>query len=229
MAKIKDLKNNYKAFTLAEVLITLGIIGVVAALTIPSLMKNTQDSELRNAFKKEYSSLSQAMLKLSSDNGGSIAGLSGIDNTFRNLFLNYFNYSKTCDTNDSSCWTCNGTRTTDYMLDGTPRIWYQNRPTIVLNDGAMLNFTLIASDCTGTDSGLIAPYAGSVCGAIVIDVNGCKSPNKWGRDIYNIEVQSNKIFPQGPSVNNNAALSCDYTHTWSGVQCAEFVLKGQDY
>lgn len=229
MSRTNKKKKIFRAFTLAEILITLGIIGIVAALTIPALMKNTNDAELRNAFKKEYSALSQVMLKLANDQGGSIANQAGTDNTFRNLFTNYLNSSKTCDLNDSSCWTCNGSRTTDSMLDGTPKIWYQNKPVIVLNDGAMLNFTLIDSNCAGTDSGLIAPYAGSICGAIFVDVNGCKKPNTWGRDIYYIEVQSNKIFPMGPTVNNNAVFSCDYTHTWSGVQCAELVLKGQDY
>lgn len=44
-----DRKN---AFTLAEVLITLGIIGVVAAMTIPTLMNKTNDAELKSAYKK---------------------------------------------------------------------------------------------------------------------------------------------------------------------------------
>lgn len=48
------------AFTLAEVLITLGIIGVVAAISIPVLMKNTQNAELKTAFKKSYANLMQA-------------------------------------------------------------------------------------------------------------------------------------------------------------------------
>ena len=39
-----------KAFTMAEVLITLGIIGIVAALTIPQLIKNYQHKELEAAF-----------------------------------------------------------------------------------------------------------------------------------------------------------------------------------
>ncbi|MBP7211391.1 type II secretion system protein, partial [bacterium] len=52
--------NTKKAFTLAEVLITLGIIGVVAALTIPTLMQRTQDREAISALKKFYSTLSSA-------------------------------------------------------------------------------------------------------------------------------------------------------------------------
>ena len=48
-------------FTLAEVLITLGIIGVVAAMTIPTLMQKTNDSEIKSSYKKMLSVLNQAI------------------------------------------------------------------------------------------------------------------------------------------------------------------------
>ena len=49
-------------FTLAEVLITLGIIGVVAAMTMPTLLANTQGAQFKTAFKKELSTMNQAVL-----------------------------------------------------------------------------------------------------------------------------------------------------------------------
>ena len=49
-------------FTLAEVLITLGIIGVVAAMTIPTLIANTNGAKFRSQFKKSISTLNQAGL-----------------------------------------------------------------------------------------------------------------------------------------------------------------------
>ena len=60
------------AFTLAEVLITLGIIGVIAAITIPNLINNIQERQLKEAWKKEYSVLNQLYQKIANDNGGSI-------------------------------------------------------------------------------------------------------------------------------------------------------------
>ena len=51
-----------KGFTLAEVLITLGIIGVVAAMTIPTLIQNTNSVRFATQFKKSVSTLSQAAL-----------------------------------------------------------------------------------------------------------------------------------------------------------------------
>ena len=49
-------------FTLAEVLITLGIIGVVAAMTIPTLVSNTNGAQFKTGYKKALSSLNQAAL-----------------------------------------------------------------------------------------------------------------------------------------------------------------------
>ncbi len=97
------------AFTLAEVLITLGIIGVVAAMTIPTLMKNTQDTELKTAWKKEYSVLSQAFLEIATDNGGDLTGAfdngdgtfaSNDRDTLRDKFLEKIKIpAKTCNAN----------------------------------------------------------------------------------------------------------------------------------
>ena len=48
-------------FTLSEVLLTLGIIGVVAAMTVPSLMNSTEDKKLAAAAKKAYNTLQNAI------------------------------------------------------------------------------------------------------------------------------------------------------------------------
>ena len=57
------------AFTLAEVLITLGIIGVVAALTMPALIQNHKKSEASARLKKFYSTMQQAILLSENENG----------------------------------------------------------------------------------------------------------------------------------------------------------------
>lgn len=53
-----------KGFTLAEVLITLGIIGIVAALTLPSMINNSNKKEFEALLKKQYSALQQAVLRV---------------------------------------------------------------------------------------------------------------------------------------------------------------------
>ena len=57
---VRDLKKK-AAFTLAEVLITLGIIGIVAAMTLPTVINNTRHKELETAFKKSYANLANAV------------------------------------------------------------------------------------------------------------------------------------------------------------------------
>lgn len=63
------------AFTLAEVLITLGIIGIVAAMTIPTLIANTNAQKYRSQFKKSISSLSQAARMSEAQYGFDYAGI----------------------------------------------------------------------------------------------------------------------------------------------------------
>ena len=62
-------------FTLAEVLITLGIIGVVAAMTIPTLITNTRSQQYRTRYKKSISTLSQAAKMSQAQYGYDYAGI----------------------------------------------------------------------------------------------------------------------------------------------------------
>ena len=62
-------KNYKKAFTLSEVLITLGVIGVVAAMTIPAVINKYKEHVTVNKVKKFYSMISQAFLMSVKDNG----------------------------------------------------------------------------------------------------------------------------------------------------------------
>ena len=56
-------------FTLAEVLITLGVIGVVAAITLPILTKNYQKHVWVNQLKANYSIINQGFAKIMADDG----------------------------------------------------------------------------------------------------------------------------------------------------------------
>lgn len=60
------------AFTLAEVLITLGIIGIVAAMTLPTLIANYKRQEYSTQIKKFYSTFSQAITRSEVDNGAAV-------------------------------------------------------------------------------------------------------------------------------------------------------------
>ena len=91
----KGLKLNNSGFTLAEVLITLGIIGVVSAMTIPNLIANNKAQKLRSQFLKSYSVVQQVFKQMEADD----VSLNPADykpNTtgkFYKTFIKYFSLS----------------------------------------------------------------------------------------------------------------------------------------
>ena len=87
----KESFTKKKGFTLVEVLITLGIIGVVAAMTIPTLIANTQSQKFRSQFKKTISTLNQAVkmnIAQQEWDFSSVKGGSGEGMTLFTLFKN---------------------------------------------------------------------------------------------------------------------------------------------
>lgn len=103
-----------KAFTLAEVLITLGIIGVVAALTIPVLIANTRSLQYRSRFKKTISTLDQAAKMNYAQHGFDYAGLTKKCGTNAN--------SETPETTQTICAIFNGNLTGATYFDKISQI-----------------------------------------------------------------------------------------------------------
>lgn len=94
------LKKSIRAFTLAEVLITIGIIGIIAALTIPNLMGLYRKKVVETRLKKFYSAINQAILLSENVNGDKkswiLKGMS--TDEFWNIYLEpYLNYTNVKD------------------------------------------------------------------------------------------------------------------------------------
>jgi prepilin-type N-terminal cleavage/methylation domain-containing protein len=180
-----------KAFTLAEVLITLLIIGIIASITIPGLIADTQDQQYKVAWKKVYSDMDQATKRIMIDNGGTIAGLCdwGENNCLRNLYLSYLNYVKSCDNGQEygNCWVNGG----GVFLDGTSMDYFGNNAGLVLSNGASIDFYNDSKDCSFPIGSVLK------CARIRVDVNGLKGPNKVSKDIFEILLQKNGIIPAG--------------------------------
>jgi len=202
-------------FTLAEVLITLGIIGIVAEMTIPTLMNKTQDMELKTAYKKSYSVLSQAFLLMITDNAESMKNICANGDTacLRDLFASKLNVVKKCDAGsvDSQCWPPTWTR-----LNNNPG-WATGATTtgLALNDGTFIEFGSYFVNCDSATGSLFD------CGSFGIDVNGLKKPNKIGKDIYFIHLMDNTIKPfgtPGDDVTSRAGYDCG--GTGDGEICA---------
>ena len=110
---MQNIYKNRKSFTLAEVLVTLAVIGVIAALTIPGLLKDYQIKQNRVAFKKIYSDLASATKMIMLDNERTMVraffdddlGWGGSD-VMRDKYLNYMSSIKKCDKDEAvgGCW-----------------------------------------------------------------------------------------------------------------------------
>ena len=177
-------------FTLAEVLITLGIIGVVAAMTMPTLINSTQGAQYKAAYKKALSALSQAVTlnvaldewnfaDLDSDADGTY-GLQTMLNSRMNVvrtetaaFKDAKGAAYAVKVNSS----LKGGGTDEVEAPGTDNV------TLFFNDGIMFTFPNSVTQCTiGTDGNTMTEtkrgeLRTNGCMGF-IDVNGIKAPNK---------------------------------------------------
>lgn len=190
-------------FTLAEVLITLGIIGVVASMTIPILIHNVFDQELRGQYKKVYSTVNQAVMGLVSDNGGSLSGLFTDADTEASLLASKMQIVSICNsvTSPSGCYF-QGLSTNLHAV-------------IVLKDGSMLGANSLDTNCNTTwGPNNFGQY---LCGELYIDVNGNQKPNTPGKDVFWVGLTPNKVIPAGSDGILNATYRCP-----DGVYCNSF-------
>ena len=189
-------------FTLAEVLITLGIIGVVAAMTIPTLIQNTNSVKFQSQFKKSVSTLSQAALMAQAQYDTDYAALTG-DSAASNCASDSLSNPKNKDSNDAPLYTMCGLLNSTLAgqtyigqygtvkganASGTYAITTKKLPTptyfliFSLADGSFVAFNPEAKGC-GVQPG--TPIDGTALGSSgalekcvgFIDVNGANPPN----------------------------------------------------
>jgi len=102
------MRNSRKGFTLAEVLVTLAIIGVVAALTIPTLIQSTNNSKYATTLKKTISVLNQAMMSQGADGATLSTTTVYTDDTLADFFAAKLNVIKQNAT--GVLWLADGTK-----------------------------------------------------------------------------------------------------------------------
>jgi prepilin-type N-terminal cleavage/methylation domain-containing protein len=212
-------------FTLAEVLITLGIIGVVAAMTIPTLIANTNGAKFRSQFKKTLSTLNQAGLMSQAQYDFDYAGTSAAcgtsaaseDPTSVMSFCSLLNGTLTGQTYIgalSGLTTSSGATYASTVKDSGGTAGAVTGTTIAdlvaytLADGSLVAFPKDATGCTVSLGSVVdnAALTGSLKNCIgFIDVNGATLPNK--------EINcatGNGLNPDSPcTVANDAAHMTD--------------------
>lgn len=185
----KEYKNIKHAFTLAEVLITLGIIGVVAAMTIPNLITAQQKQTTAKKLAKVYSILYQGFLNAQTSMGESqswdlpsVQYNSAVSDTWWNkYFIPYAKLSvaKSCTIENGIATSVCAPASTSW-LDGTGSTAFSACDCggcFILNDGTLLQFSGVSNGDAG----------------VSVDTNGQAPPNTWGKDIFEIRIQ----YPTG--------------------------------
>lgn len=205
----KVKKSTFSAFTLAEVLITLAIVGVLAILLL-HLIENTQKQQYTSALKKAYTTFNQAILEVETDYNCvgdlSCTGLftSQTDGfASGDAFAKHFNISKNCSNTDNA--DCMSSDVNTYIDGSSSTVWNMNSTYDYINskwhyrfittDGVSYDIINTNDNCTGTN------YSGYVynCGKLDIDINGPnKGPNYAGRDVFFYYITPNKgLYPRG--------------------------------
>ena len=165
-------------FTLAEVLITLGIIGVVAAMTMPTLMNSTQGAQYKAAYKKALSALSQAVTLNVALDEWSFADADNTTYKLEDLFNNRMNVVR----QETGATNIKDSKGNEYKvavgsgdlqgIDAAESINGANT-TLFFNDGIMFTYNPAdATNCTKADGA-----DEKICKGF-IDVNGVKAPNR---------------------------------------------------
>lgn len=224
---------NKQGFTLAEVLITLGIIGIVAAMTLPTLINNGQEKATVSALKQDYSIISQAFIMAQQtfgtpDNWGLLSYDKYSNDDTKNILyylkpqLKFLTY---CGSKNTQCWS--DTTTLDKKIfHHSSDVYYTGG---VLSNGSSILSHVLSSECT-YNLGIF----NNVCGTIRIDVNGKKKPNVMGRDTFDFIVTKDKIIPAGLSSISTGDYSFEngcIKSTANGRGCTAWVIfnENMDY
>lgn len=199
-----------KAFTLSEVLITLGIIGMVAALTMPTVIADYQKQETVTKLKKFYSVMNQTLTRAEGDYGpveywdfGKNTETIKFFNTYIAPYVQITKIYKIGDFPADITYKC---------LDGKECNSYgvlTANPKFVLSDGTMIISVDYIEEAETRTPAM----------NIIVDINGFKLPNKYGRDIFAFTIQQDKKFvPAGIGITNAETVRPGYDR--------DYILKG---
>jgi len=211
-------------FTLAEVLITLGIIGVVTALTIPNLIANYKAIEMRTRLKTAYSLLSQAIQKMEVNDVSTNSG-DYKSNTFQPVYIKHFNNPIDCGyyqhtINKPGCAYSNAIKYYNF----TNSLYSQSSAGSLLDDGRFIlsNGMLVMIENPGDNNIFIS-----------IDINGSlRKPNRWGYDLFTFQLINGELVPMGSQntrYKNETYCSITSNDKVNGIACTAKALTDPDY
>lgn len=210
------MSQGYTAFTLAEVLITLAIIGVVAAMTIPTLINNAQEQAYLTQFKKVYTNLSQSYLSAAQESGTADTWLTG-EELYNNM-KPYLKIIEDCPATDG----CFPNVVYKTIKGGDAYPFYQ----------ASYGYKVRLAD----GSSVLFQTSWEIAGTIYVDINGDKAPNQFGYDMFVFRLINKSGSPAVVGYNTDWALNsasyCSKTIPsggWiDGGSCSNWILKNSN-
>jgi len=215
------------AFTLAEVLITLGIIGVVAALTIPALMTKLENDRHSAILKEDYSILQQMMISANEEGAMAIDTYNNLElmkEWFKTYFLPYIKVNNVCY-DEWGCWSKN-------VKTAAGTIYTTNTACGVMSVSfSLYNGSYVCMD-DFDDSRFGVNLDGKDSQGLLIDVNGDKKPNMIGKDIFAVVFKDDKLLPGGydmddATIDNNCSTKCTTTSGYTNVCGTNCTVKAQ--
>jgi len=232
-------------FTLAEVLITLGVLGIVAMITLPALHTNTKYTELQAQFKRTFTDLNDFAGYFQSDQGISVPKYTALYGgpSFYSEYRKYI--ANSAKISDASVW--------NMANSGTNHSYKQHSLT---NSASTTSLGGIcdASEYMVDGLGRIiffddAPPRGYNGPRICVDINGTAFPNIWGVDIFSfLFTVDGSVIPEGQaheasnhydevdaerqigaawSAGTTTGASNCYAHS-NGQTCAYFAQKDRN-
>lgn len=221
-----------KAFTLAEVLITLGIIGVVAALTIPTLVNNYRKKQFETGLKKEYSVLLQALDMYKQDNETPLKkeDTDQSHGEFKNKIKPYLKILVDCGDDQAGKYEAKCVQNGYYTQD--KKYTYKTYSGNIANEDLFDDGQIILND----GSHLLFENVGNRGAVFVsIDVNGYnKLPNKWGEDVFTFQLMNDgKLLPMGAEgtiyADENTFCSKTSSNRFNGIACANRAIYDSSF
>ena len=235
-----------KGFTLAEVLITLGIIGVVAALTAPALIQNTGTAKVGPTLAKAVTTLELANQNMLTETESSTikAALSDAENnpvaltkTYIETLSNYMHITP-YDANSGTPYSkliknYNG----EHIAIGAPGtlpkiigIVLRDNTFYATNKDGLLYVIVIGLD---NKEDVNLPKHQRVLGCVFIDINGKSKPNRVGKDVFAfIMLQNGTMVPFGSSSDsasrnwqNGTTDKCNADEVTTGWSCAGSIFE----
>lgn len=202
----KISKTTKKAFTLAEVMITMAVVGIVAAMTIPTLMNNYQRQTYATSLHKVYNEVTQAVQQAMTDKNADTVTEAGLTSTsaLNNWVRNYFDVAMDCSGDSTKCLAPNAEYTK------------MNKDTNFMDSRTGQNYFGLASGA------VIRPLyskEGSKVFNIFIDTNGKKGPNILGRDSFFIGIYENGLVDDFKNNSTSAPLPTSDREDLFNNQC----------